>query len=54
MMKKFILPDIYFGGDYTPEHFPKEVMEEDMRLMKKAGVNIATINVFTWGQLQPN
>ena len=53
-MKKFILPDIYFGGDYTPEHFPREVMEEDMRLMKKAGVNIATINVFSWGQLQPN
>ncbi len=54
MMKKFVLPDIYFGGDYTPEHFPKQVMEEDMRLMKKAGVNIATINVFSWGQLQPN
>ena len=53
-MKKFVLPNIYFGGDYTPEHFPREVMEEDMRLMKKAGVNIATINVFTWGQLQPN
>ena len=53
-MKKCVLPKIYFGGDYTPEHFPKEVMQEDMRLMKKAGVNIATINVFTWAQLQPN
>jgi beta-galactosidase len=53
-MKKFVLPKIYFGGDYTPEHFPKDVMEEDMRLMKKAGVNMATINVFSWGQLQPN
>ena len=53
-MNKFVLPDVYFGGDYTPEHFPREVMEEDMRLMKKAGVNIATINVFSWGQLQPN
>ncbi len=52
-MNKFVLPHIYFGGDYTPEHFPKEVMEEDMRLMKKAGVNMVTINVFTWGQLQP-
>ena len=52
-MKNFVLPNIYFGGDYTPEHFPKEVMTEDMRLMKKAGVNMATINVFTWGQLQP-
>lgn len=29
-------------------------MVEDMRLMKKMGVNITTINVFTWGQLQPN
>ena len=54
IMKNFVLPDIYFGGDYTPEHFPKDVMEEDMRLMKKAAVNIATLNVFTWGQLQPN
>jgi beta-galactosidase len=53
-MKKFALPEIYFGGDYTPEHFPATVMEEDMRLMKKAGVNMVTINVFTWGQLQPN
>jgi len=53
-MKKFILPNIYFGGDYTPEHFPQEVMAEDMRLMKKAGVNMVTINVFTWAQLQPN
>ncbi len=52
-MVKFVLPNIYFGGDYTPEHFPREVMEEDMRLMKKAGVNMATINVFSWGQLQP-
>ena len=53
-MKKFVLANIYFGGDYTPEHFPKEVMVEDMELMKKAGVNIATINVFSWAQLQPN
>ncbi len=53
-MKKFILPRLYFGGDYTPEHFPAEVLKEDMRLMKKAGVNIATLNVFTWGLLQPD
>ncbi|MEN8253834.1 MAG: beta-galactosidase [Verrucomicrobiota bacterium] len=53
-MKKYIPPTIYFGGDYTPEHFSKETMEEDMRLMKKAGVNVVTINVFTWAQLQPN
>ncbi len=48
------LPELYFGGDYTPEHFPREVMAEDMRLMKQAGVNLVTINVFSWAQLQPN
>jgi beta-galactosidase len=53
-MKKFELPDLYFGGDYTPEHFPREVMLEDMRLMKQAGVNLVTINVFSWGQIQPD
>ena len=53
-MKKIAFPRLYFGGDYTPEHFPPAVMVEDMRLMKTMGVNIATINVFTWGQLQPS
>ncbi|MCB1070104.1 MAG: beta-galactosidase [Verrucomicrobia bacterium] len=53
-MKKFILSGLYFGGDYTPEHFPRAVMDEDMRLMKQAGVNLATVNVFSWVQLQPN
>ncbi|HSH09433.1 MAG TPA: beta-galactosidase, partial [Oceanipulchritudo sp.] len=45
---------LYFGGDYTPEHFPREVMLEDMRLMQKAGVNLVTINVFSWAQIQPD
>lgn len=53
-MKNHTLPNLYFGGDYTPEHFPRELMAEDMRLMKQAGVNLATINVFSWAQLQPN
>ena len=53
-MKKFILSNLYFGGDYTPEHFPRQVMVEDMRLMRKAGVNLVTINVFSWAQIQPD
>ncbi|MEX0325186.1 MAG: beta-galactosidase [Puniceicoccaceae bacterium] len=53
-MKKFVLSNLYFGGDYTPEHFPREVMVEDMRLMRKAGVNLVTINVFSWAQIQPD
>jgi beta-galactosidase len=53
-MNTYTLPDLYFGGDYTPEHFPRDVMAEDMRLMKIAGVNLVTINVFSWAQLQPD
>lgn len=45
---------ILYGGDYNPNQWPREVWNEDMRLFKKAGVNSATINVFSWAKLQPN
>ena len=45
---------ILYGGDYNPNQWPREVWNEDMRLFKKAGINSATINVFSWAKLQPN
>lgn len=45
---------IYFGGDYNPEQWPEEVWQEDMRLMRRAGVNIATVGVFAWARIQPD
>ncbi len=45
---------ILYGGDYNPNQWPREVWNEDMRLFKKAGVNSATVNVFSWAKLQPN
>jgi beta-galactosidase len=42
-----------FGGDYCPEQWPKEVWKEDMRLMREASVNMATIAVFNWAMSQP-
>jgi len=45
---------IYYGGDYNPEQWPKEVWDEDMRLFKLAGIDVATINVFSWASLQPD
>lgn len=45
---------ILFGGDYNPEQWPEETWAEDMRLLKKAGVNIVTLNVFSWAALQPD
>lgn len=47
------LPHIYYGGDYNPEQWPKEVWREDMRLMKKAGVNLVSVGIFSWALLQP-
>lgn len=43
-----------YGGDYNPEQWPKEVWKEDMRLFKLAGIDIASINVFSWSLSQPD
>ncbi|HCO73061.1 MAG TPA: hypothetical protein DIT57_13675, partial [Enterococcus sp.] len=44
---------LYYGADYNPEQWSKEVILEDMRLMKEAGVNYVSINIFGWVNLQP-
>lgn len=45
---------ILYGGDYNPEQWPQEVWEEDIRLMKKAHINIVTLNTFSWAAVQPS
>ena len=45
---------ILYGGDYNPEQWPEEIWEEDMRLLKKAGIDIVTLNIFSWAALQPS
>ena len=45
---------LYYGADYNPEQWSKEVILEDMRLMKEAGVNYVRINIFGWVNLQTN
>src|SRR6266568_8979233 len=44
---------IAYGGDYNPEQWPEEVWAEDVRLMRKAGVNLVTVGVFSWAKLEP-
>jgi beta-galactosidase len=48
------LRKIAYGGDYNPEQWPREVWADDMRLFRLAGIDIATIGVFSWSLLQPS
>ena len=33
---------IAFGGDYNPDQWPEETLDEDIRLMGEAGVNVVS------------
>ncbi|HOO26943.1 MAG TPA: beta-galactosidase [Lachnospiraceae bacterium] len=45
---------MYYGGDYNPEQWTPDIWEEDMRMFKLAGIDILTLNVFSWALLQPS
>lgn len=47
------LNKIFYGGDYNPDQWPREIWKEDMRLFKLAHIDIATLPVFSWALLQP-
>ncbi|MCR4620988.1 MAG: beta-galactosidase [Clostridiales bacterium] len=47
------LEKIYFGGDYCPDQWDDATIEEDMRLFKKAHINLVTLPVFSWAKLEP-
>lgn len=45
---------IYYGGDYNPDQWDEATVDEDMRLFKKAGINLVTLPVFSWAKLEPD
>jgi beta-galactosidase len=47
------LPPMAYGGDYNPEQWPADVQEEDVALMREAGVDLVTLGVFSWALLEP-
>lgn len=49
------IPGIMHGGDYNPEQWldRPDILEEDIRLMKQAGMNSATLGVFSWSVYEP-
>src|SRR3954469_14808895 len=48
-------PHILHGGDWYPEQWLEEpgIIEEDFRLMEKAGCNTFSVGIFAWSHLEP-
>jgi len=43
---------LYFGGDYNPEQWDESVWTQDIALMQEAGVNLVTLGVFAWANIE--
>ncbi len=54
-MEKKFFDHIIHGGDYNPDQWinTPEIWDEDMRLMKLAHVNSATVAIFAWSLIEP-
>ena len=48
-------PHLLHGADYNPDQWIRTpaVWDEDMRLMKLAHLNSATVGIFSWAALEP-
>ena len=48
-------PILFRGGDYNPDQWldRPDILEKDVELMKKAGMNTATLGVFAWAKYEP-
>lgn len=49
------LPGLWHGADYNPDqwlHDPN-ILPEDVRLMKLAGCNVMSVNIFGWAACEP-
>lgn len=43
---------IAFGGDYSPEQWPRETWLEDVALMREAGVTMVSVGIFAWALIE--
>ncbi|HKT55690.1 MAG TPA: beta-galactosidase [Microbacterium sp.] len=53
MSRTLRLDALAYGGDYNPDQWSEDVWHEDVRLMREAGVNIVSLPIFSWPQLEP-
>ena len=50
----FTTNHILYGGDYNPDQWLEypDILEEDIRLMKEAGINTVSMAMFSWAKLE--
>lgn len=58
MERRILFPQVdglLHGGDYNPEQWldRPDILEEDVRMMKKAGINSASMGIFSWAAYEP-
>lgn len=44
---------VLFGGDYNPDQWDDETIEEDIKYFKEASVNTVSLPMFSWAKLEP-
>ncbi len=44
----------FYGAAYYPEAWPLEQIDEDIRLMKEAGMNVMRVAEFAWARIEPS
>ena len=44
---------IWYGADYNPEQWPEQTWAEDVELMRRAGVNLVSVGIFSWALIEP-
>lgn len=44
---------LVLGCDYNPEQWDRSVWDEDVALMREAGVSLVAVNIFGWSDVEP-
>lgn len=50
--ERSLVGEVCYGGDYNPEQWDRDTRLQDMGLMKRAGVNMVSLGIFSWALLE--
>lgn len=44
---------LYHGACFYPELWDEDVLDEDIRMMERIGINVVRIGEFAWSRMEP-